>query len=94
MNAKDVKPTMSSTNGPTDTDSAPNVEQRFRLDVSAFDLSMVKCTNCKAATPTSWVEVTPNLAVGHEGEFDPLELLALRKRLTMCTNCGNLRLTK
>jgi len=82
----------------SDTDSAPAVTGEWSLGgfVNNPDLphevevANVKCSVCKLSTTQEFIKIVPldmNLQV------EPMEVLKLAKRLSLCTNCGTLRLT-
>lgn len=64
------------------TNSAPNA--LFLLPLEGSQFASVKCTECKAVTVHEWIKVTPVPVL----TTDPMELLKLTKRLTLCTQCG------
>lgn len=54
----------------------------------------LKCTTCKVLTKHDFVKIQPeHVPTDPEKNPSPLELLKLTKRLSMCTECGTLRLT-
>ena len=77
---------------PTEPNSALPVQQRYLLDLDGqtLETTNVKCSTCKTATPTQWVLIE---VASLEGK-PKVEIAQLFKRLTLCQNCGTLRLTK
>lgn len=62
------------------------------------ELASVKCPQCKEVTPTEWIRISPEWIEGPSTDVttvipNPMDLLKLTKRLSLCTNCGNMRLT-
>lgn len=61
------------------------------------ELASVKCPHCKEVTPTEWIKVQPDWVTTTDDPFndgpDYIEILTLTKRLSLCTKCGNMRLT-
>ena len=86
---------MNDTSSPTppSPDSANDVEQRYLLDLDGADIQFnnVKCPTCKTVTPTQWVMI--HVADGF-GIEEPIALADKHKRLTLCQNCGTVRLVK
>lgn len=81
----------------SDTDSAPLVGEwslgGFVNDPDlpqSVEVANVKCTTCGKATSQEFVKVIP---LDMSLQAEPLETLKLAKRLSLCTNCGTLRLT-
>lgn len=61
----------------------------YRLPLEGVESFSTKCPAEKEVQPHEYVKITP---VVEEQVFDAMETLKLTKRLTLCTNCGNLRL--
>lgn len=63
-------------------------------EVPPPESSSVKCTKCEAITTHEWIKVQPHFNDSLEPyTVDPMALLKMTKRLSMCTECGTLRLT-
>jgi hypothetical protein len=80
---------------PSESPSADPVMPVFLLDEGSLsaqpEFVMVKCSQCKAATPHQWLKV---MVLPVDMEVDALELISKAKRLTVCTQCANMSLTK
>lgn len=50
--------------------------------------SLVKCSKCKKPTEQQFVKI-PVV----NPDADPLELMKATRRLSLCSECGNMRLT-
>jgi hypothetical protein len=85
-----VSESTSSNVTPINSDSAPTVQERFQFGPSEEgEPTKIKCTTCKVPTTHLWFMQTV------AAEFtDPVELADKHKRVTLCTNCGTLRLIK
>lgn len=55
-----------------------------------FRPATTKCSVCKRSTETEFITVMPN---NFAADSNPMDRLKLAKRLSICTQCGNLRLT-
>lgn len=55
--------------------------------------SLVKCTKCDEITRIEWVKIQPQPDELTLDSADLMDLLKMTKRLSMCTDCGTLRLT-
>jgi hypothetical protein len=94
---KDVTYLMSSkeeeNKSPTDTTSALNVEPLWSLAAalngSTIEATTVKCSKCTTMTYHEWVSIQP-APLFHTD--DVLDVVSRRKRLTLCTVCGTLKL--
>lgn len=76
---------------PTDTNSVAPVLFRLPPNVDSGPerkSASVKCSECKVITAQEWVKLTP----AETAPVDPMELLKLSKRLTVCTVCGTMKL--
>jgi hypothetical protein len=97
-NAKDVIDTMSTSNQgnslgpnmPDKSNSAQIAPPEYAFAVKDLDPNNVKCTKCNEVTThqAQMVAVVPLL---RETNIDDLQKA---KRLTMCTKCGHLSITK
>lgn len=73
-----------------DSDTSSAQSALFSLPVPVNDGSQfasVKCSECKSVTPHEWVKISPRSTFA----VDPMEILKLTKRLTLCTICGTLK---
>jgi hypothetical protein len=52
---------------------------------------VTKCTTCKKPTEHEYIKVQPN--VDEIVNIDPMHVLSLTKRLSICTECGLLKIT-
>lgn len=80
-------------NQQSDGNSVPPVMFHLGMNNSTLHVqnsALVKCGKCDTVTEHTTVKITP-LTINPAN--NPLEILKLAKRLTMCTHCGNLRLT-
>lgn len=76
---------------PDETDTfIPPVTYQFLIDPEPKELNS-KCTQCEMVTVHHWVKVNP-----YNPNFvgDPLETLAMVRRIILCTNCGSMSLKK
>ena len=92
-NVKDVKNTMSEAQKQKTSDSAPDVEQRYLLDLAGLNETEVinkKCSKCNVVTPHEWCKMGVLQATG---EVDPMDLLKKAKRIILCQNCGHMSVT-
>lgn len=64
--------------------SLPYTDGEPRLPVST------KCPSCKKVTDQEFIVMAPVV----DGEIDPNVVIAKSKRLAVCTECGDLRLSK
>ncbi len=98
---KDVKtimcPDPSPNPTPSDKNSAEIASPKFQFDVNALSQVQIEEVNkrctffvCDAVTTHLWIKVP---IYDLDGTTEPLELLKLTKRLTMCTQCGKQSLT-
>lgn len=63
-------------------------------EVDPPELASVKCTKCDAITDHEYIKIQPEFVDSTEPyTTDPMALLKMTKRLSICTNCGTLRLT-
>lgn len=65
-------------------------------EVDPPELASVKCTKCDAVTDHEYVKINPvvdDLANLDAAGITPVEFMKMSKRLSICTNCGTLRLT-
>lgn len=83
---------------PTNSDSVDLVVPRFYLDLNGagqtnttLENTEIKCANCKVVTPTQWLMIH---VADSFNEFNPVDLADKHRRLTLCQNCGTLRLVK
>lgn len=53
--------------------------------------SSIKCTKCEKITDHEWVKIQPH--VEDLNSIEPMDLLKMTKRLSICTTCGTMRLT-
>lgn len=72
----------------SNTSSAPPALFHLPDQLGESQPASVKCTKCETVTPHEWIKITP--AMG-DVMIDPMELLKLTKRLTLCTQCGTLK---
>ncbi len=77
----------------SDTNSAPPVEKMWFINPGASEVTLVSlsCTNCKKTAEHQAIKIIPERLDGDNS--NPMERLQLAKRLTCCSNCGNMRLT-
>jgi hypothetical protein len=85
-----VTESTSSNNSQTTTDSAPTVKPEFLFGpASVGEPTNIKCTTCKVPTLHHWfMQHVDNVG----GTVHPGDVMALHKRVTICTACGTMRL--
>lgn len=80
---------------PIESDSVPPAIPRYRLgallDGQEVKHTDVKCTKCELKAQHDYLMVLPVDSLGIESQMD---LAPKAKRLTLCTNCGEIRLIK
>lgn len=78
--------------GPPDGNSAVPAMFQFpaelHLDGPEIEYAKIKCTTCNLVTEHEWFEVAPQPCA----PVEPLELIKLRKKILLCTQCGKLSL--
>lgn len=82
----------------SDTDCAP-LAITYHLPeqvtgLGGVSLAKVKCPTCNKQTEQEWIKVAPEATMHVPmSEIDPMEMLKKAKRLSLCIECGTLRLT-
>lgn len=79
---------------PSELNSAEVAPPAWLLGASeSVEYTQTKCAKCDAPTMHQWTKIVPFAVDPSEDEFEVLvKQNQMSKRLTLCTQCGNLRL--